>query len=87
MVAIVAAISAIVCMTVLFFMTRSRGRSPFWALFGLIGLLGLGIGAAIIYGTGSKKANTVVFARQRLEHGEISEDEYWRAVEGKRDAA
>lgn len=87
MVAIVAAISAIVCMTVLFFMTRSRGRSPFWALWGLIGLLGLGIGALIIYKTAGGKTDRATIARQQLERGEISEDEYWRAVEGKRDAA
>lgn len=87
MVAIVATISAIVCMTALFFMARSRGRSPFWALFGLMGLIGLGIGAAIIYGTRSKKPDTAGLARQKLEQGEISEDEYWQMVDRTRDAA
>lgn len=72
---VVGLVSALVCMTVLFFMARSQGRAPFWALFGLAGLIGLGVGAAVLYGT----------KRGESKRREV-EDEPWPAADERRAA-
>ena len=72
----------VVLTVVLYPIARSRGRSGWWALLGMAGLIGFGVAIAVLYIGKPGVGNASDELRGMYARGEIGEEEYRRAMTG-----
>jgi len=76
-------VAGLVFTAILFPITRSRGRAPWWALLGLAGLIGFGIAMLVLFlGKPGRSRGGLGDIQRMYARGEIGEEEYRRAMTG-----